>query len=272
MPRESGAFCFWNLRAVPLLSLERAGRLRRFDWGSFRNVAPSRTQQWEDTMKPKHTLAALASLAVIGGGSIAMAQDSNSSANMTFFVTSVGSGKGADLGGVEGADRHCGELARAAGSSGKTWHAYLSTQTVGGPNAVDARDRIGKGPWTNAKGVVIAKSVDDLHSASNNLTKQTALTEKGAIVNGRGDTPNTHDILTGSQPDGRNFPAGDDKTCKNWSSSTDGSAMLGHADRMGLTDDPPAKSWNSSHPSRGCSQDALKGTGGAGLTYCFAVN
>lgn len=190
---------------------------------------------------------------------------------MTFFVTSVGSGKGADLGGIEGADRHCADLARAAGSNEKTWHAYLSTQAADGKSAVDARERIGKGPWTNAKGVVIAQTVDELHGA-NNLTKQTALTEKGAIVNGRGDTPNTHDILTGSRPDGRAFPAGEDKTCKNWSSSSDGSAMLGHADRIGLTDDAPAKSWNSSHPSRGCSQDNLKGTGGAGLTYCFAVN
>lgn len=219
-------------------------------------------------MNRKLALSVLASAAVVGVWGIAVAQDSQT---MTFFVTSVGSGKGADLGGIEGADRHCADLARAAGSNDKTWHAYLSAQTADGRPAVDARERIGKGPWTNAKGVVIAKTVDELHGA-NNLTKQTALTEKGAIVNGRGDTPNTHDILTGSQPDGRAFPAGEDKTCKNWTSSSDGSAMLGHADRMGLTDDAPAKSWNSSHPSRGCSQDNLKSTGGAGLTYCFAAN
>ena len=188
--------------------------------------------------------------------------------SMTFFVTSVGIGKGADLGGIKGADRHWQTLAQAAGSSGKTWHAYLSTQGAG---AVNAKDRIGKGPWTNAKGVVIAKDVADLHSA-NNLTKQTALTEKGSVVNGRGDTPNMHDILTGSQPDGKAFPPGNDMTCKNWTSSTVGSAMLGHSDRTGTTDDPRGKSWNSSHPSRDCSRDGLKSTGGVGLFYCFATN
>ncbi|HEY5167429.1 MAG TPA: lectin [Pseudolabrys sp.] len=193
-------------------------------------------------------------------------------ANMTFFVTSAGPGKGADLGGLAGADRHCQQLAQAVGAGAKTWHAYLSSQGAG---AANARDRIGKGPWMNAKGVVIAKSVDELHGA-NNLTKQTALTEKGEVNNGRGDTPNRHDILTGSQPDGRTFPADKDMTCKNWTSSTQGSAMLGHADRTGLTDDPVAKSWNSSHPSRGaeggCSQADLRSTGGDGLLYCFAAN
>ena len=193
-------------------------------------------------------------------------------ANMTFFVTSAGPGKGADLGGLAGADRHCQQLAQAVGAGAKTWHAYLSSQGAG---AANARDRIGKGPWMNAKGVVIAKSVDELHGA-NNLTKQTALTEKGEVNNGRGDTPNRHDILTGSQPDGRAFPADKDMTCKNWTSSTQGSAMLGHADRTGLTDDPVAKSWNSSHPSRGaeggCSQADLRSTGGDGLLYCFAAN
>jgi hypothetical protein len=190
---------------------------------------------------------------------------------MSFFVTSAGPGKGADLGGLEGADRHCQTLAQAAGSSGKTWRAYLSTQGAG---AVNARDRIGRGPWQNAKGDVIAKSVEDLHGASNNLTKQTAVTEKGAVVNGRGDQPNMHDILTGSQLDGTAFPAGDDRTCGNWTKSgADGAAMVGHHDRMGLNEEPPAKSWNTSHPTRGgCSQDALKGTGGAGLFYCFATN
>jgi hypothetical protein len=191
---------------------------------------------------------------------------------MSFFITSVGSGKGADLGGIAGADAHCQNLAKAAGAGAKTWHAYLSTQGAG---AVNARDRIGKGPWTNAKGIVIAKDVAELHG-TNNLTKQTALTEKGDVNNGRGDTPNKHDILTGSQPDGTAFPPDKDMTCKNYTSSTQGSVMLGHADRIGLTEDPPAKSWNSSHPSRGaeggCSQADLKSTGGDGLLYCFATN
>ena len=189
-------------------------------------------------------------------------------ANMTFFVTSQGVGKGADLGGLAGADAHCASLAQAAGSTGKTWHAYLSTQGAG---AVNAKDRIGKGPWKNAKGEVIAKSVADLH-ANPNLNKQTALTEKGATVNGRGDNPNTHDILTGSKTDGTAFAAGEDRTCSNWTKSGEGSAMLGHHDRMGLRDDDASKSWNSSHPSKGCGDDALKSTGGAGLLYCFAAN
>ena len=194
-------------------------------------------------------------------------------ANMTFFVTSAGSGKGADLGGLAGADRHCQELAQSAGAGARTWHAYLSTQGAG---AVNARDRIGKGPWANAKGVVVATSVDDLHSANNKLSKQNNLSEKGDVINGRGDKPNRHDILTGSTPDGKAFPADKDRTCKNYTSSTQGSVMLGHNDRQGLTDDDAAKSWNSSHPSRGseggCSQADLVSTGGAGLLYCFAVN
>ena len=194
---------------------------------------------------------------------------------MTFFITSVGSGKGADLGGLEGADRHCQALAQAAGAGGHTWHAYLSTQAAGGAQAVNARDRIGRGPWQNAKGVVVAKNVDELHG-TNNLNKQTALAEKGEVVNGRGDTPNRHDMLTGSTPDGRAFPPGEDRTCSNWTSSTQGAAMLGHHDRQGLRDDDASKSWNSSHPSRGseggCSQADLRSTGGDGLLYCFAVN
>lgn len=169
-------------------------------------------------------------------------------ASMTFFVTSVGLGKGADLGGLAGADRHCQQLASGAGAGSKTWHAYLSTQGAGAENA---RDRIGKGPWVNAKGVTIAKDVAELHGNTNNLTKQTALTEKGEVNNGRGDTPNKHDILTGSQADGTAFSGSDDRTCKNWTSSTQGAAMLGHADRVGLRDDDASKSWNSSHPSRG---------------------
>ena len=198
------------------------------------------------------------------------------SANTTFFVTSAGPGNGANLGGLDGADKQCQTLAAAAGAGAKTWRAYLSTQPADGKPAVNARDRIGKGPWQNAKGAVIAKDVADLHSASNNLTKQTALSEKGDVINGRGDTPNRHDALTGSQPDGTAFAAGDDRTCKNWTSSTQGAAMVGHTDRIGLRDDDASKSWNSSHPSRGpdggCSQADLKSTGGDGLFYCFAAN
>jgi hypothetical protein len=195
------------------------------------------------------------------------------SPNMTFFITSVGLGKGADLGGLEGADRHCQALAQAAGAGGKTWHAYLSTQ---GDGAVNARDRIGHGPWQNFKGEVIAQSVDELHGDNNKLGMPISLTERGTMVAGVGYTPNYHDILTGSQMDGRAFAAGEDRTCKNWTSSTQGAAMLGHADRKGLRDDAASKSWNSSHPSRGpeggCSQNDLRGTGGAGLFYCFAAN
>ena len=212
-------------------------------------------------------LLASAALATIGTAGIVAAQ----SPAMSFFVTSVGAGKGADLGGLAGADRHCQTLAAAAGAGGKTWRAYLSTQAAGGTPAVNARDRIGSGPWQNAKGVVIAKSVDDLHG-SNNLTKQTALDEKGAVVNGRGDTPNRHDVLTGSTADGRAFTGSDDMTCGNWTKSGEGAAMLGHHDRTGLDDSAASKSWNTSHPSRGCSQDALKSTGGDGLLYCFAAN
>lgn len=211
----------------------------------------------------------LASALVLAPGAAAIAQQ----AAMTFFVTSAGPGKGGDLGGLEGADRHCQALAQAAGAGGKTWRAYLSTQGAG---AVNAKDRIGRGPWQNATGAVIAKDVSDLHGASNNLTKQTALTEKGGVVNGRGDSPNMHDILTGSQPDGTAFAVSDDRTCGNWTKSGAGAAMVGHHDRTGLDDSAPAKSWNSSHPSRGpgggCGQDDLKTTGGAGMLYCFAAN
>ena len=198
-------------------------------------------------------------------------------ANTSFFVTSNGIGNGGNLGGLAGADNHCQELAQAAGfGAPKIWHAYLSTQAADGKPALNARDRIGKGPWQNVKGVVIAKDVADLHSGANNLTKQTALSEKGEVINGRGDTPNRHDALTGSQADGTAFAAAEDRTCKNWTSSTQGSAMLGHSDRIGLRDDDASKSWNASHPSRGpdggCSQNDLKSTGGDGLLYCFAAN
>lgn len=221
-------------------------------------------------MQTRNLAIVLASAALLGlVPDVAQAQQ----ANMTFFITSAGPGKGADLGGLDGADKHCQALAQAAGAGSKTWRAYLSTQ---GDGAVNARDRIGKGPWQNAKGVVIAKDVADLHGASNNLTKQTALSEKGEEISGRGDQPNRHDILTGSQPDGTAFTGGDDRTCGNWTKSGDGAAMVGHHDRMGLKDDEPSKSWNSSHPSRGpgggCAQADLRSTGGDGLLYCFAVN
>jgi hypothetical protein len=190
------------------------------------------------------------------------------SPDMSFFVSSAGSGRGADLGGLEGADRLCQTLADAAGATGKLWRAYLSTQ---GSGAANARDRIGKGPWRNAKGVVIATDLAHLHDG-NALSKDTALTERGEIVRGRGDQPNEHDILTGTQADGTAFAAGEDRTCANWTSSAEGAAMVGHHDRVGLADTPAARSWNTSHPSRGCSQEALRGTGGSGRIYCFAVN
>lgn len=222
-------------------------------------------------MKIPRSLCAIAFVFAPGIADAANAQQSN----MSFFVTSTPIGRGADLGGLDGADRHCQQLAQAAGAGGKTWHAYLSTQAADGKRAINARDRIGKGPWQNAKGVAVAKDVEELHG-QNNLKKETALTEKGDVVNGRGDTPNKHDALTGTMPDGRAFPPGEDKTCKNWTSSTQGTAMLGHIDRTGLDDSPASHSWNSSHPSRGpeggCSQTDLRSTGGDGLFYCFATN
>ena len=207
-------------------------------------------------MKRTAFLAASALLACV---TAAGAQDTT----MSFFVTSAGPGDGANLGGLEGADAHCGSLAEAAGVTGKTWAAYLSTDEA------DARDRIGAGPWHNAKGEKIADDVASLHSDANAIAKQTALDENGEEVNGRGDEPNRHDILTGSNPDGTAHEA----TCENWTSNAaEGSAMVGHHDRMGLDDSAEAKSWNSSHPSRGCGQEALQGTGGDGLLYCFATN
>jgi hypothetical protein len=197
---------------------------------------------------------------------------SGSSTGLSFFVSSTGSGRGGDLGGLAGADRLCTTLATAVGAGNKTWRAYLSTQPApGSETAVNARDRIGKGPWRNAKGVVIAQNVTELHG-TNNINKQTALTEKGEVVNASGDTPNMHDILTGSQPDGTAIAGNVDTTCRNWTSSGEGAAMVGHHNRAGLDDSAPAKSWNSSHQSRGCSLDALKATGGDARIYCFAAN
>jgi hypothetical protein len=195
---------------------------------------------------------------------------------MSFFVTSVGSGNGANLGGLAGADKHCQTLAAAAGAGNRTWRAYLSTAAAAGQPAANAKDRIGKGPWMNAKGVVIAKDVANLHSDMNNLTKDTNLTEKGATVNGVGDKPNQHDILTGSQADGTLQAAtapNTDATCGNWTSATDGAgqAQLGHSDRMGGRG-ATGMSWNSAHGSRGCSQANLVATGGNGMFYCFAAN
>jgi len=214
------------------------------------------------------TAVVLASLAAVGVGCTTGMQ---SQPPMSFFVTSVGKGNGADLGGLAGADAHCQSLAKAAGSTYTTWRAYLSTTLPGGDAGVNARDRIGSGPWYNAKGVMVARNIEELHG-SNNIDKQTALTEKGAVVSGRGDSVNMHDILSGSDPDGNFSTAGGDTTCGNWTKSADGSAIVGHHDRTGLKDTRHMKSWNSSHGTIGCSQDALRKTGGAGLLYCFAAN
>lgn len=212
---------------------------------------------------------ALVASTVLGVTSVAFTQQ----ADMSFFISSVGKGNGADLGGIAGADAHCQALAKAAGSPSSNWRAYLSTTEPGGNPGINARDRIGKGPWKNSKGVVIAKSVDDLHSASVNINKQTALTEKGEVVGGSGDPVNVHDILTGSDPQGQYSTAGGETTCGNWTKSSDGSAIVGHHDRSGLMKDSRhMTSWNSSHGSRGCSQDQLKASGGAGLIYCFRTD
>jgi hypothetical protein len=220
-------------------------------------------------------LAAMVSFAALGARP-AQAQ----SADTSFFVTSTGIGNGGNLGGLPGADNHCQTLAQAAGIGAKTWRAYLSTQAADGQPAVNARDRVGKGPWKNSKGVVIAGDVAELHG-TNHINKETALTERGETVNGEtvngyGDKPNRHDILTGSQPDGTAFSGPDDRTCRNWTSSTQGAAMLGHTDLNGPATNPTVKSWNAAHPSRGpdggCSQADLISTGGAGLLYCFAAN
>jgi hypothetical protein len=208
----------------------------------------------------KSIVIAAAAAATLAIAAPAVAQDG---ANMSFFITSTGLGDGANLGGLAGADAHCMKLAEAAGSTGHTWAAYLSAE------GVNAKDRIGTGPWQNFKGDVIATDVANLHSDANNLTKETGLTETGAMVKGRGDEPNEHDILTGSNADGT-LAAG--QTCGDWTLNGEGSAIVGHFDRVGMNDSAEMKSWNSSHPSRGCSQENLVGTGGAGLLYCFRVN
>ena len=223
-------------------------------------------------------LAALVSSVVLGAYLVEAQQPPPAPAPqqpMSFFVTSAGLGNGGNLGGLAGADRHCQALATAAGAGAKTWHAYLSTSASGGQAAVNARDRIGSGPWYSAKGGRIAQNVGDLHGDTieqarlgNNINKTTAISEKGEPIKGVGDTPNQHDMLTGSQPDGRAYTDGADHTCGNWTSGAAGTAQLGHHDRTGGGN----TSWNSTHPSRGCSQENLVATGGAGLLYCFAIN
>jgi hypothetical protein len=211
-------------------------------------------------------VAALAAALALGAHHIAVQGQGN---KMSFFITSVGKGDGANLGGLAGADAHCQALAKAAGAGDRQWRAYLSTQGAGSTAATNAKDRIGAGPWINAKGVQVAANVAELHSDKNNLTKETQLTEKGAVVNGRGDTPNQHDILTGSNLDGTAPPAGEDRTCANWTSNNTGAAFVGHHDRQGGGTNPT--SWNNAHASKGCSQAALVGTGGNGYFYCFAA-
>ena len=209
-------------------------------------------------------VAAIAFATTLAGGIAVYAQDSD----MSFFLTSRGPGDGANLGGLDGADAHCQTLAEAAGAGGKTWRAYLSTT---GNDAVNARDRIGTGPWFNANGVRVATDVDDLHSDDNKLSKENSISETGDVIKGRGDSPNRHDILTGSSLDGRTSSADGDTTCGNWTSnSSDGSARVGHHDRTGGGQNPT--SWNDAHGSRGCGQSDLQGTGGDGLFYCFATD
>jgi hypothetical protein len=226
-------------------------------------------------MYPRTSLVLVSMAALLSACSPTMPSTSAakpSMSPMSFFVTSNNPGKGADFGGLAGADAYCQKLASTAGAGDKTWRAYLSTTPEAGKPAVNARDRIGRGPWLNAKGLLMAASVDDLHGPNNKLSKQNSLTEKGEIVSGRGDPVNLHDILTGSSADGRADTSAPDTTCGNWTQSGEGSAIVGHHDRMGLNDSAPMKSWNMSHPTRGCGMEALKSTGGGGLLYCFAAN
>ena len=221
-------------------------------------------------MAPKVRLFIVVSVAFGALVGSAQAQQAPQSPNMTFFVTSVGLGKGGDLGGLAGADAHCQQLATAAGAGSKTWRAYLSTNQAAQGGVVYARDRIGKGPWQNFKGTVIATSVEDLHSDNNKLGPENSLTERGTQVAGFGMTPNWHDVLTGSQMDGTAWPGNMNLTCNNWTSSTFGSAMVGHIDRRGGQNTVFQRSWNAAHMSRACSQPDLIATGGNGLFYCFA--
>jgi hypothetical protein len=224
-------------------------------------------------MSRKTCLALFTASAAFAWSSVAQAQTPPPQfPNMTFFLTSTSGPDGANLGGIEGADKHCQDLAAKAGAGGKTWRAYLSTQAEGGKPAIDARDRIGKGPWVNTEGQEVAASVDELHSDKNKIDVELARSENGRRIPGRLFVVNQHDILTGSTADGRALPPDKDMTCGNWTKNGEGAAMVGHHDRMGLRDDAPSKSWNASHPSRGCSAAALKSSGGAGLLYCFAAN
>jgi len=215
-------------------------------------------------MRRTHLFSALAAAVVLAGCATGGGKTNDT---LSFFVTSTNMGKGADLGGLEGADKHCQKLAASVGAGSGTWRAYLSTT---GAQPVNARDRIGNGSWKNANGLTVANNLEELHG-DNRIAKVTALNEKGEEIKGRGDTPNQHDILTGSSPDGKAIPGDKDTTCKNWTSSGEGSAIVGHSDRMGLDQSAPAKSWNSSHATRGCSIEALNATGGNGYFYCFAV-
>ena len=224
-------------------------------------------------MPRKTCLALFTASAAFAWSSVAQAQTPPPQfPNMTFFLTSTSGPDGANLGGIEGADKHCQDLAAKAGAGGKTWRAYLSTQAEGGKPAIDARDRIGNGPWVNTEGQEVAASVDELHSDKNKIDVELARSENGRRIPGRLFVVNQHDILTGSTADGRALPPDKDMTCGNWTKNSEGAAMVGHHDRMGLRDDAPSKSWNASHPSRGCSAAALKSSGGAGLLYCFAAN
>lgn len=217
-------------------------------------------------------LVAGTTVACAGGdkGSSSSDMQSGGTELMSYFITSVGPGDGANLGGLDGADNHCKALATAVGAGDQEWRAYLSTSPVDGAPAVNARDRIGNGPWRNANGVIVANDVDELHSDANNLTKETSVNERGEVINGRGDDPNRHDVLTGSLLDGTAFLDGEDHTCSNWTSNGEGSAQVGHHDRIGGGADPT--SWNAAHGSRGCGQEDLRGTGGDGLYYCFVKN
>ncbi len=224
-------------------------------------------------MQLKHiAFATAAMMPLVMAGDLMAQQQPPQFPNMTFFITSTGGPNGANYGGIEGADKHCQALAAKAGAGAKTWRAYLSVQESGGTKAINARDRIGNGPWVNAAGLQIAANVADLHSDNNKINEDTGLAETGRKIPGRTFVVNQHDILTGSQADGTAPPAGKDMTCGNWTSGGDGAAMVGHHDRAGLRDDAPSKSWNASHPSRGCSAPALISSGGAGLLYCFAAN